>query len=301
MDHPRRAWATFIATLCLALWTLLHSPVALAAPVIGSASVCKATKERTAEGARFEDSPDPRRARPQAQRASPRPEPTSPRSVPPQTASPEPSVDTLESAGTTWDDTTTGNRDRLPQPGETGHVIVRLRNTGVTAVTGITGTLEFEPAGLAELIEGTASFPDAGPGEVVTNTSPFVVKIAEDVPTVPVGGRCCWNYGPFPRDDSVTEPHPDHLIDFSGARVTLRTRTDQGSGAVVFGSVHLCAFCGSLPDTGSFPAPAAGLGLSLIAAGALLRGWPPRPRRLRFPTRETATGGSRARGRGSCG
>lgn len=83
--------------------------------------------------------------------------------------------------GTTIDDRSGGNGDRIIDPGETIALTITVKNNGTTSATRISGVLSVFTPGVS-VITSVASYPDIPAGTSAANSTPFVFSVNPAVP-----------------------------------------------------------------------------------------------------------------------
>jgi hypothetical protein len=82
----------------------------------------------------------------------------------------------LALATTVFDDTTGGDGDDVPEPGETVNVTLTLKNSGRATATGVTATLSTTTEGVT-LLQATSLYPDIPAGGSAADITPFSFSV----------------------------------------------------------------------------------------------------------------------------
>jgi hypothetical protein len=186
----------------------------------------------------------------------------------------------LEFLGIGLDDQTAGNADGIPQRGETVHVVLWLKNTGSTTLSGIKGSAQVEGADVAD---ASVAFPDAAPGQAIHSSAPVSMTFDANATTAGAYTNCSLSYysvGGEPAQLAV----PD-FAEVARLMGRLRLGTDQGPTDLVMVNGLTCIATALKVDkepsvqvkgvklvaTGTVPLTHLGVGLGLAGAGTLLR------------------------------
>ena len=78
-------------------------------------------------------------------------------------------------------DAAPSNNNGFIDPGETGNITVKIKNTSIANATSVSATLSTTAAGIT-ITQAQVSFGTISSGTSVKNTSPFVIKVANTVP-----------------------------------------------------------------------------------------------------------------------